>query len=679
MTILNGERMVLGTCYYPEHWPQKLWREDLCRMLEAGIEVIRIAEFAWSKTEPREGEFTFDFFDSFLDLCEEVGMKVIFCTPTPTPPAWLTEKYPETLNCTLDGLPYHHGNRQQCTYNAPMYRKLSARITEKLGEHYAKRPCIIGWQLDNEFNCGFSEYYSEADDIAFRAFVREKYGTLDALNEAWGTSFWNQTYTDWAEVHQPRRVPGDSPNPHMMLDYSRFISASARSFAHMESEILRKYLKPGDFITHNGLFDNIDYQAFAAESLDFMTHDVYPNFAYEMGRDLSDPEDLLDRKWSRHLTEVRAVSPVFGIMEQQSGANGWNTRMEAPSPRPGQMTLWTMQSIAHGADYVSYFRWRTCTMGTEMYWHGLLDYSGRENRRMGELRKIRDMVKKLAPAAGGIYKAEAAVLKDYDNIWDARYDVWHGRVEEASRNGLFAASQLTHTPLDYVYLDYADIETLRRYKVLFYPHATILTPERIALLTEYVRGGGKLVFGCRTGYKDLTGRCVMDKLPGLAAELTGTDIPEYTFIGPDSEGVTVNWDGTEFSASVFADQLEPLDGAVCEARFTSEYFAGAGALISHKVGEGTAYYYGSAFNRESAAVFFEKLGVLSPWKEYVTLPEGCELAVREKDGRKFAFILNYQKGPAEIDFVRPALNLETGETLSGGYTLPPLGTVVAEL
>lgn len=683
MTILDGERMVLGTCYYPEHWPQKLWREDLERMLEAGIEVIRIAEFAWNKTEPTEGVFTYDFFDGFLDLCEEVGMKVIFCTPTATPPAWLTTKYPEVLNCDIDGHPYTHGGRRHYNYNAPIYRELSARITEKVGEHYAKRPCIIGWQLDNEFNCEIEEFYSEADTVAFRTFLQKKYGTLDALNDAWGTAFWNQTYTDWNEVRVPGRSAYQSMNPHRLMDYTRFISDSVLNFAKMQSDILRKYLKPGDFITTNGLFPNMDNHRLTKESLDFFTYDSYPNFAYLLTADLSDPTDLRDRKWSRNLTEMRSASPAFGIMEQQSGANGWSSRMEAPTPRPGQMTLWTMQDIAHGADFVSYFRWRTCIIGTEIYWHGILDYSGRENRRIRELREIRDLMKKLDPVAGSRYKAEVAVIKDYDNIWDAQVDAWHRRIDAASQKAIFEVAQRTHTPLDFVYLDHTDIDALCQYKALFYPHATILTPERVEMLTEYVRRGGKLVFGCRTGYKDTFGRCVMDKLPGLAAELTGADVLEYSFIGNNVEEVKVRWeDAAEMKASVFYDELEAVGDARLEAGFVSEdlqHITGSGAVVSRKVGEGTVYYYGSAFNAGSAKVFMEKMGVLSPWKAIISLPECCELAVREKDGRQFAFILNYSGEEVSVRFAEPVRNMLTGEMLSADCTMSGFDTLIVEL
>ncbi|HIX76416.1 MAG TPA: beta-galactosidase [Candidatus Fusicatenibacter merdavium] len=680
MKILNGESITLGTCYYPEHWKEELWEEDLTRMLENGIQTVRIAEFAWNKIEPREGEFDYSFFDRFLDLTDRMGMQVIFGTPTATPPAWLTTKYPEVLNARQDGVLYRHGARRHYNYNSPVYQELSRRIVEKAASHYAGRRSVIGWQIDNELNCELSEFYSESDTLAFREFLKKKYGTLDRLNEAWGTVFWNQTYTAWEEVYVPRTTCSDSTNPHEVLDYLRFISDSCCRFAKMQSDILRRYIKPGDFITTNGLFGNLDNHRLREESLDFMTYDSYPNFAYCLDA-YREEDPVKDRKWSRNLAETRAVSPVFGIMEQQSGANGWNTRMEAPTPEPGQLTLWTMQSIAHGADYVSYFRWRTATMGTEIYWHGILDYSGRDNRRLAEVHSVYEKLQKIRPVAGARYEARVGILKDYDNIFDSQLDVWHSRVEKASQKALFEACQLTHTPFDYCYLDHVkESEELAGYQVLFYPHATIMTEEKKALLEEYVRNGGTLVVGCRSGYKDERGQCVMDKLPGMLKEVTGTDIPEYTMISPAECGkVTVDWDGTTVEAAVFSDLLAPEEGAETVGVYTSNYYAGTPALIRHSYGKGQAYYFGGAFTEKTAEVFLEKLGVIDPYGEILQAPEGCEIAVREKDGARYLFVLNYGKASVQITLKRPVRDLLADCEAEGVQTLQGYETKVYEI
>lgn len=677
--LLDGKRIVLGTCYYPEHWEREDWEPDLKRMREYGIEVVRVAEFAWSKVEPEEGVYTFDFWDDFLDAAQRCGVRVIFCTPTATPPAWLTDTYPEVLNADIDGVLYRHGNRQHANYNSPKYREFCARIVERLAEHYGKHPAIIGWQLDNELNCSLRDFYSESDTYAFRAFLKEKYQTLEALNRAWGNVFWNQTYTAWREIYVPRRVPSGAVNPHLLMDYIRFVSESTCRFAKMQADIIKKYRKPGDFITTNGLFGNLDSHRLTGESLDFFMYDSYPNFAYAY--DGSGLNGLRDRKWSRNLSEVRSISPAFGIMEQQSGPGGWSNRMEACAPRPGQMTLWSMQSIAHGADYVSYFRWRTSTIGTEIYWHGLLDYSGRENRRMRELLAFHEKLQRMDEVAGSRYLARVGVLQDYDNQWDSQLDTWHQRVESCSKEGIYTAAQRLHTPLDYVHLkDDTSVSELRRYSVLFYPHAVILTQKRMETLKQYVAQGGCLVMGCRTGYKDQNGRCVREMLPGLARELTGADVMEYSFVAPDEAPVFVSWGEDRIEAAIFQDMLAPLtEQAEVAGCFENGMYAGEAALIHSRYAGGEVYYFGGAFSADTAEIFLRKLQVSEPYRELIELPEECELAVRKKQDTEYLFLLNYSSQPLSLKLKQPLYNLYADTVWEGVCELEKYGVAVLVL
>ena len=695
------KRLNLGTCYYPEHWDRKLWEDDLRRMLKAGIETIRVGEFAWNKVEPAEGTFTYDFFDDFLDTAHAAGMKVIFGTPTATPPAWLTEKYPEVLNARMDGVLYRHGMRRHYNYNSPKYRELAGRIVEKLGEHYAKHPAIIGWQIDNELNCETSEFYSESDTAAFRVFLKEKYHTIEALNKAWGTVFWNQTYTTWDEIHVPRTTIHNSTNPHEVLDYNRFVSESVISFCRMQSDLLRKYLKPGDFITTNGMFDRMDNHRMADEALDVYTYDSYPNFAYCLEANPKDPDSLNDRKWSLHLTQVRSICPHFGIMEQQSGANGWNTRMEAPAPKPGQMMLWAMQSIAHGADFVSFFRWRTSVMGTEIYWHGILDYDNRDNRKLAEVKEIHKRIQAISQASGAEFKAAFGLVRDYDNEWDSDVDVWHRRLKKQSENGIFRASQLSHTPMDLVYLtDSTEADDLLKYPLLFYPHPLILTPERAKLLTQYVERGGCLVIGARAGLKDDTGKCVMQPMPGLLGDLTGTNVREFTFIGPADDAQSMTWDGEHVPTGIFSDILEanapgagvpeadaPETGApeadAPEANvlavYDRDFYQGAAALIERRYGKGNVLHFGGTFTQENTVKFLAYAGVLSPWDDVVSLPGSCELVVRKKDQQIYLFLLNYAWEAQEICLKQGMTDMDTGLLAEGAVTLPAFGTKVYRL
>lgn len=683
----NLDQITLGTCYYPEHWDSSLWRDDLIRMKEHGIQVVRIAEFAWNKFEPREGEFTIGWFDPFMKIAEEEGISVIFCTPTATPPAWLTEKYPEVLNADAQGLLYRHGLRRHYNYTSPKYWELSRRLIHKLAVHYCSYSNVIGWQLDNEINCEMAEFHAESDHKAFRDYMRMKFETLDNLNEKMGTTFWNQTYTDWEEIHLRRHTVGGFNNPHMELEGKRFISYAAYAFLKMQAEAIRPYLKEDQFITTNGIFPNVDYQRLVPEVLDFITYDNYPDFAYGMDANPRQEGNLKDRNSSFNLARVRSISPVFGIMEQQSGPGGWTGRILQPMPKPGQMRLWTMQAIAHGADYIGYFRWRTCGYGTEIYWHGLNDYSNEPNRRLEELKTIHEETVRLSDAglAGARYQANYAILRDYDNDWDGAEDKMYGPLADKSMDGWFRAFQHNHIPFDFYYWrEDTTAEDLGQYEILIYPHPAILTRERADMLMEYMKNGGTVIFGSRTGYKDEYGRCPMRPMPGFAGELCGVRVKDYTLLGPDDDMEYVSWEGDCMEAPWFNDVLEQKEGGEILAVFQNNYYDGEPALIRKQNGKGWGYYFGGGFSEDTANGFIQKLG-MKPVRGVSHVPAEVEAALRSKtvmiqtDGtevvRNYLFLLNYTKEEKTVELENKFEDVLSGETLTGQVKLPGYGVV----
>lgn len=594
--------MTMGTCYYPEHWDKSLWENDLERMLDAGISVVRIAEFAWSKVERTEGEFNYDFFDEFLDLCQRKGMKVIFGTPSATPPAWLTEKYPEVLNGREDGVLYRHGGRRHYNYNSPKYRELVSRIVTKIASHYGPHPAIVGWQIDNEINCEVSEFYSDADTEAFRVFLQEKYGTLDRLNEAWGTVFWNQTYTEWDQIYVPRTLLNESYNPHLRLDYYRFISESAISFCKMQADIIRKYKKEDDYITTNGIFWNLDNHRMEKECLDVFTYDSYPSFAFGLDRDPLTAADLNDRHWSRNLTEVKDFYKKF---------------------------------------------------------------------------------KKLDVLCGSEYTAAFGVLKDYDNAWDTNVDVWHRRVAETSEEAVFEAAQLSHTPYNVIYLQNdSTVEDLMPYPVLFYLHPVIMTEEREALLEAYVEQGGTLIIGCRSGYKQENGQCVMMPQPGLLQKLTGTDVRDFTFTSPAEKAVYADWDGQKLDMPLFNDIMDIAEDAQevkVLAVYANSYYKGKIALAEKRTGKGRTLHLGSAFSRSNVKTLLAYTGVLEPFAEIIEATEGVELIQRTKNRRKYLFVLNFQPDEQRLLLKKEMKRLFKGGTAIGEVKLAAFEVEVFEL
>jgi beta-galactosidase len=683
---MSDKQITLGVCYYPEHWPEELWDDDYRRMKELGFSIVRMGEFAWSIFEPEEGRFSFELFDRAIDAAHRHGLQVILGTPTATPPAWLTHRYPEVLNVSKHGVVYRHGLRRHNNYSSPVYRELCARITRRMAEHYHAHPAVVGWQIDNELNCESNVFYSDADHTAFREWAQRKYGTLERLNHAWGTVFWSQTYTDWEQVYLPRPNPADdTPNPHQALDEKRFISDITISFAKVQADILRE-AAPRQWITTNGLFGHIDNHRMTEELLDFISYDSYPTFGtiYPDGG----TRPLLDRKWSLNLSNVRSISRNFCIMEQQSGAGGWVNRMELAMPRPGQMRLWTYQSIAHGADSVVYFRWRTATVGTEIYWHGLNDYSNRPNRRTREAARIGEELARIGSSlVGKKNRAEAAILQSYDNAWDGELDIWHGPLTGRSVIEWFKAFQYRHIPVDMLNLSSdTTLAELQRYKLLVYPHPAVLTDEHAELLKRYTHAGGTVVFGCRTGYKDSNGHCRLGQpLPGPVADLVGITVEDFTKISGIIPAPSLRWTegGTDLGdihAELFNDILTVQSSSVeVVAAYASDYYEGEPALTRNAYGEGAAWYFGAAFSEPVAAEIIRRSGLQSPLAPLCELPEQVELAIREDERQAAAFLLNYGSSAVMLRFKRPVKDWLSGAVLEGDYSLEPYGVIVLDL
>ncbi|WDF53039.1 beta-galactosidase [Paenibacillus sp. KACC 21273] len=675
------DSLQLGVCYYPEQWSDSLWEDDFKRMKDMNLSHIRIGEFAWSIFEPQEGVYDFDLFDRVLDLAHQYGLKVIMGTPTATPPAWLTQKYPEVLNATIEGVTYQHGMRRHYNYSSPKYQELCANITRQMANHFKDHPAIIGWQIDNELNCEVSEFYAEADHIAFRQWVQERYHTLEALNQAWGTVFWSQTYTDWNQVYLPRLTTAHSPNPHLVLDEKRFISDNTIAFARIQADILRE-IAPHHWITTNGLFGHLDSHALTEEMLDFFSYDSYPQFSTIFGSDESKP--LLDRKWSQNLSVVRNISNNFCIMEQQAGPGGWVNRMNMPAPRPGQLRLWTYQSVLHGADLVMYFRWRTATFGTEIYWHGLNDYHNQPNRRIQEASQVgQEFVAIGDKIAGTTYQADIAIVKDYDNDWDGEYDIWHGPLTGKSINAWFKQLQYQHIPTDIIYLRKQTLAELQQYKVLIYPHAAIMSEQTATLLTQYVEAGGTLIFGARTGYKELSGHCRMAPMPGPVASLCGISVADFTSITGNAQVPGLRWQHNHHHmaqvAELFNDILQVNEDDVeVLATYTLSYYEDAPALTQRPYGKGKVLYYGAAFHEEVVDELLSILEISSPVADWLEVPEQVEIGIRQNEQHQYIFLLNYSDQEASIQIKQQRTDVLTDTVIEGTTTIPAYGVMILQ-
>jgi beta-galactosidase len=680
----SGKDFLYGVCYFPEQWPETIWDDDLRRMAAMGMNTIRMGEGAWHLWEPEEGRYDFALFDRAIELATKHGLKVILGTPTYAPPAWLTERYPEVLRVSFNGTPMHHGSRRHYNYTSKKYLELCSGVVTALAEHYGQDERVIGWQIDNEFNCHMDVSFAESDDVAFRAWCHNRYGTLESLNTAWGTSFWSQHYNDWSQVHLPRPTSAYH-NPGHLLDFYRFTSSATVEFSKLQYEILLS-LTPNQFVTHNGFFGNVDNHDLTERGMDFMSFDSYPAF-YFFRDDL--PAHFKDRSTGHRLSTVRGLSSKFLVLEQQSGPGGQSGGAAFagardylhPTPRPGQMRLWAWHSIAHGADGVLFFRWRTARFGSETLWHGLNHYGNQPSRRYAEAEQLGRELSQLAPKLlESLPEATAAILYDYDNDSNVHIEGYIGSAFLALDESLYRTLSERHILADRVpFNSLTDPAQLEHYKVVFYPNAQLLESKDLPVLRAYVEQGGTLVFGPRSGYKDRLNQCHDLPLPGVIRELADLEIEDFTML-EHAPTVRVSFGSTASTeALVFAEIIKSNNGqATVLATYSGGDDDGAPAIIRVPLGRGSIVYCGTFLPAEGLHTLLEALQVHAPSDGLLEVPKEIEVISRNMPGATLHMLLNFSDQPQTVRVHEPCLNALDGETTSGTAAIAPFDVLLLE-
>jgi len=644
--------MRLGVDYYPEHWPESRWEEDARLMQEAGLSVVRLAEFAWSRLEPRENEFNFDWLDRAMSALHRRGICAVLGTPTASPPAWLVEKYPDVLMRDDLGHVLGFGTRLHRCYSSENYRARSRAITEAMARRFGRDDRVIGWQIDNEFDR--HDCTCRACAEKWRAWLRSRYGSVDELNRRWGTVFWSQEYGDWSQV-PPLAAPQcgtANHNPSLILDWRRFQSENAVSFQREQVEILRR-LSPGKFVTHNfmGLHDSLDYYRLA-EDLDHVSWDNYPD---------SGPAGV-----SHDLTRG-LKGRAFWVMEERSGHTGWT--YFGGSPRPGELRLWTWEAIGHGADAVLFFRWRSCLYGTEQYWQGILNHDAVPRRRYREIARTGDEVRTLAKVLdGSTVENRVAVFNDYENIWALQ-------IQPHTSGFSYRAVQLAYAKALAALGCGLDVigpgADLSRYRLVVFPPLYVIRDELARRIAAYVESGGVAILNCRSGVKNEDNVCRTEPLPGPLAELAGLEVADYDAVGGRSVDLEMS-DGSRFKTSVWCDVLA-LKGAEALAMYRSGYYLGEPAMAVNRRGKGRAYYIGTlpepAFHKWFLGPILDELGV----QRVRDLPEGVEVAVRHKEGKPILFVFNFTDEPKLVPLQGGRLDLLSRRREDGELELEPFG------
>ena len=412
-------RPELGACYYPEHWPETQWADDARRMVEMGLSWVRIGEFAWSRLEPEPNRLTLDWLDRAIDTLVEAGLKIIMCTPTATPPRWMVDKHPDMLAWDAQGRVRGFGSRRHYDFSHLAYREECKRIARILGERYGQNPAIKAWQIDNEYGCHDTTLsYSPTAKAAFQLWLASKYESIDELNARWGTVFWSMEYNDFDQIGLPNLTVTE-PHPAHVMDFRRFASDQVVAFNRAQVDVLRE-LTQADFL-HNYMGRITDFDHFAVgDDLDIATWDSYPLGFLE---DRSNRDELFRREHARvgdadfqafHHDLYRAVGRGrWWVMEQQPGPVNWAPHN--PTPKSGEVRQWTLDAFDHGAEVVSYFRWRQLPFGQEQNHAGLLRPDGEYSDAGHAVRALAEELETYQRPEE--IKSDIAIIFDYPSQW----------------------------------------------------------------------------------------------------------------------------------------------------------------------------------------------------------------------------------------------------------------------
>lgn len=636
---INGEEILYGGDYNPDQWGEAEFEEDLRQMKVHRVNTATLPVFSWAKLQPGEDTFDFEWLDTILDRLQENRIRVIMATPTAAQPAWMSKKYPDILPVMKNGMKRKHGGRTNFCPNSPHYRRLSRNIADEMARRYKGHPAIILWHINNEYG---TYCYCDHCARAFRSWLQERYGTLEALNDAWYTSFWGHTFYEWDEIEPvsdltellPGRL-GDRDGTNfqtMAVDYNRFMSDSLLDCFRNEADVIREHT-PNIPITTNlmGTFKPLDYFKWAKE-MDVVSWDNYPTnkdpashiaLCHDLMRGLKDGQPFL-------------------LMEQTPNQQNWQDVNALK--RPGVMRLLSYQTIAHGGDAILFFQWRQSRGACEKFHAAMVPHAGHENTRMGrELTQLGQELTRLSPVIGSRVRARAAIVFDWCNWWAVEYSsgpsIHLKYVEQVER--YYQAFYNNHLPVDVV----RPTADLSAYDLVAAPVLYMVNDETADNLKAFVRKGGTLITTFFSGIVDEQDQVRLGGYPGAFRDLLGIWVEETDALFPDMTNTICIKEAKgalqgSYNCGLICDVVH-AETAQVRATFGQDYYAGQPAITENRSGEGKAVYVAS--DPETAGLqalirdYSEEKGMVP----LIKASENVEATERVQGETTFLFLLNH--------------------------------------
>ncbi|GGJ38716.1 beta-galactosidase [Deinococcus roseus] len=666
-----------GGDWNPEQWEREIWDEDIRLFKEAGIDLLSINIFAWTRLQPDDDTYDFALLDEMIQLLKANNMRVCLGTGTAAHPAWMATRYPDILRVDFQGRKRKYGDRHNSCPSSPTYRRFAPRLAEELAKRYQHEEAISIWHVSNEYT---GICYCDTCEKAFREWLKQRYSSLDALNAAWNTTFWSQTVTDWDQIVVPNQLTVQWAERGMcqqglVLDYLRFNSDNHLECYTLERDAIKKHI-PEAIVTTNlmGAYRQYNYRQWASK-MDVISWDCYPSptqppshtsLIHDLMRGLKDGQSFL-------------------LMEQTPSQTNWQPYNWVK--RPGQMRLGSYQAVAHGADSVLFFQMRQSVGACEKFHGAVIDHTGRNDTRVfKEVSALGAELQKLGPdLIGSTIESQVALWFDWESWWAA----------ENSAGPSVDMHYMEQIALYYSAFNTAGIQVdlvgpgsdLSKYKVLVTPVMYLLHPEDVEAVTGFVQNGGTLVSSFLTGVADVNDRVFRGGAPGPLRDVFGLWSEEIDALPPQQKNRIVmqnNMQGQpgfaeSYECNLLFDLLR-LNGAEVLAAYASDFYAGHPALTRHRSGKGTAYYVATspeeAFLKDLVRHLIQETGIKPV---LANLPAGVEVTKRSKNGRDFLFLLNHNPTEVEVDLGNTALhNLLNDQKSSGKLVMKGRDVVVAE-
>lgn len=652
------KRILYGGDYNPEQWPREVWKEDMGFFRDASINSATINVFSWAKIQPAEDRYDFSELDEIVDMLSREGYDIVLATSTGAMPAWMVKRYPETARTDYEGRHHKFGQRHNACPNSPVYQKYAGALAGELAKRYGDDPHIVCWHINNEYG---GECYCENCEKAFRVWLRKKYKTLEALEQAWNLRFWGHTIYDWDEIVLPNALSegigtDKTAFAGISIDYRRFNSDSLLEDFKLERDAIRRYDKDTPITTNlMGTYKGLDYFKWAKE-MDLVSWDNYPGY---------------DTPWSYtamcHDLMRGLKGKPFMLMEQTPSQQNWQPYNSLK--RPGQMRAQSYQTIAHGGDTIQFFQLRRSVGGCEKFHGAVISHAGtRETRVFREVSQLGKELKALGDRTlGAENQAQVGILFDWDDYWALEYT--------SGPSADLAYVEHIHQFYQYFYDRNIAVDMIpwdgkfSKYQVIAAPVLYMVKDGMKEALEEFVRKGGILVTTYMSGIVGGSDNVYLGGYPGPLREMAGIWVEEIDALAPQQKNQVLFSDGSRAGCGFLCDIIH-LEGAESLADYGEDFYKGTPAVTRNSYGKGNVYYLGTKLEETGLGKILDMVVKDGKISAVIQEATGLEIACRKGEKGSFYFLINFRETPQKIPaFFAGTKDLLTDKVIEEGESM----------